>query len=206
MTVSLSRQALTPLARAFYLQPTADVARQLLGRYLCRDLPDGSHLIARLVETEAYVGPEDLASHSSHGRTPRTAPMFEEAGHAYVYLVYGMHWCLNIVTEEFGHGSAVLLRGAEPLVGLAGRLDGPGRLCRALGLDRTWNRADLTSGPLLVTQGEPVPEAAIATSPRVGVGYAGPWANAPLRFYDPTSKHVSRLPRPAARLGPEESM
>jgi DNA-3-methyladenine glycosylase len=120
--------------------------------------------------------------------------MFEEAGHAYVYLIYGMYWCLNVVTEAVTHGAAVLLRGAEPVEGLDGRMDGPGRLCRAFGLDGTWNRADLTSGPLRIEGGDPVPEAVIGASPRIGVGYAGPWAERPLRFFDTRSRHVSRAP------------
>ena len=196
--------SLEPLPVEFFAQRTTDVARQLLGRYLVRALPDGSRLIARLVETEAYVGPEDLASHSSHGLTHRTAPMFEAAGRAYVYRVYGMYWCLNVVTEGAGRGSAVLLRGAEPITGLTGRMDGPGRLCRTLDLDGSWNRADLTRGPLILARGDPVPQAAIAASPRIGVGYAAAWADAPLRFFDATSKHVSRAPRRAPGR-PEES-
>lgn len=185
---------LEPLPAEFFVRPTATVARELLGRYLVRDIADGTRLVARLVETEAYLGQHDRASHSSHGRTARTAPMFEDAGRAYVYFVYGMYWCLNVVTEEVGSGSAVLLRAAEPISDISGRLDGPGRLCRALGIDGRWNRADLASGDLRLTAGQPVPATAVDTSPRIGVSYAGPWADAPLRFFVQSNPHVSRGP------------
>lgn len=195
MVSSFAPAELDPLPREFFLQPTAPLARALLGRFLVRKLPNGEKMVARLVETEAYVGEHDQASHSSHGHTARTAPMFEQGGLAYVYFVYGMYWCLNVVTEGFGKGCAVLLRGAEPLTGIDGRMDGPGRLCRAMGIDGTWNRADLTSSDLLITCGLPVPEAAVSTSPRIGVGYAGVWANEPLRYYVASSPHVSRPSR-----------
>lgn len=190
---SLASQ-LEALPRGFYARPTARVARDLLGRFLIIEEPQQGPRIARIVETEAYVGTHDLASHSSHGHTARTAPMFEEPGHAYVYFIYGMHWCLNVVTEEVGQGCAVLLRAAEPVAGIDCRTDGPGRLCRAMGVDGRFNRADLTAAELRVTRGVPAPEAAIATSPRVGVGYAGLWADEPLRFFIRDSKHVSRAP------------
>ena len=182
---------LEPLPRDFYLRPTTDVARDLLGRYLVFE-PDGMPpRIARLVETEAYLGEEDLACHASHGRTKRTAPMYEEAGHAYIYFVYGMYWCLNVVTEAAGRPFAVLLRAAEAVTDLP-PMNGPGKLCRALGLSGAWNRADLTSSRLCVARGEPIQDSRVSCSPRVGVGYAGLWAEKPLRFFDCESKAVSR--------------
>ncbi|MBM2811797.1 MAG: 3-methyladenine glycosylase, partial [Chloroflexi bacterium] len=175
--------ALTTLPRAFYLRPTAEVARDLLGRYLVLQCDGAQRRIGLLVETEAYVGEQDQASHASHGRTKRTAPMYEEAGRVYIYLVYGMHWCLNVVTEDAGTPCAVLLRGAEPVEGLADLANGPGKLCRAFGLDGRWNREDLTQGRLVISHGEPFALENIGVSARVGVAYAGAWANEPLRFF-----------------------
>lgn len=192
-------QPLTPATREFYLRPTVDVARDLLGRYLVLERPDEPARIGRIVETEAYLGEHDLACHSARGRTARTAPMFEEGGHAYVYLVYGMYWCLNVVTEEVGHPCAVLLRAVEPIAGLNGSSDGPGKLCRAFGLDGSWNRADLVASPLHITCGQPIEAATIGVSPRIGVAYAGPWAAEPLRFYDATSPYVSRREKAVSR-------
>lgn len=189
---------LAPLPPEFYLRPTVEVARDLLGRYLIVAHPGESLRVGKLVETEAYVGEHDRASHAWRGRTRRTAPMYEEAGHAYIYLVYGMYWCLNVVTEEVGRPCAVLLRAAEPVAGLSLAADGPGKLCRAFGLDGRWNRADLTASALRVAVGEPVPRPAIETSARIGVSYAAEWAEQPLRFYVRSNQHVSG---PGARRG-----
>ncbi len=180
---------LEALPRDFYLRPTEEVAHDLLGRYLVFDR-DGATHIARLVETEAYLGEEDLACHASKGHTKRTAPMFGEAGHAYIYFIYGMYWCLNVVTQPIGRPYAVLLRAAEPVSDLPA-MNGPGKLCRAFGLDGQLNRVDLTSSALRITEGEPVPEERVCSSPRIGVAYAGPWAEKPLRFFDSTSRAVS---------------
>ncbi len=181
---------LEPLARDFYLRSTVDVARDLLGRYLVFEPPGEPAHMARVVETEAYLGEEDRACHASRGRTKRTAPMYEEAGHAYIYFIYGMYWCLNVVTEAVGRPYAVLLRAAEPISELAA-MSGPGKLCRALGLDGTWNRTDLTTSPLRVTEGEALPADRVGSSPRIGVAYAGQWADEPLRFFDKESHSVS---------------
>ena len=180
---------LTSLPREFYLRPTEEVAPDLLGRYLVFD-PDGSRRVARIVETEAYLGEEDLACHASRGRTKRTAPMYEEAGHAYIYFIYGMYWCLNVVTEAVGRPCAVLLRAAEPITALP-PMNGPGKLCRALGLDGSWNRTDLTSSPLRITEGRPPDLGSVSCSRRIGVAYAGPWAEKPLRFFDESSNAIS---------------
>jgi DNA-3-methyladenine glycosylase len=197
----IGESALAPLPRDFYLRPTADVARDLLGRYLIFDRSGDPPRVGKIVEVEAYVGAFDLASHASRGHTRRTAPMFEEAGHAYVYLIYGMYWCLNVVTEEVGNPCAVLFRAVEPITGLEGGTDGPGKLCRAYGLDGAWNRADMTSSDLRITAGEPVPATAIGSSPRIGVDYAGEWAAKPLRFFVAGNPFVSQTPgaRPRRR-------
>lgn len=190
--------AFTPLNRAFYLRPTVEVARDLLGRYLV--LSDGERpaRVGRIVEVEAYVGEHDRASHARVGRTPRNSPMYEEAGHAYIYRIYGMYWCLNVVTEPAGTPCAVLIRAVEPLAGLPAATNGPGKLCRAFGLDGRWNRADLTRGPLRITAGTPAGVGPIAAAPRVGVAYAGAWAQAPLRFFAQASPWVSHRPRSTA--------
>jgi DNA-3-methyladenine glycosylase len=144
------------------------------------------------VETEAYLGPRDLACHSAKGRTPRTEVMFGPVGHAYVYLVYGMHLCLNVVT---GDGAAVLLRALEPTPGLA-RTDGPGRLTKALGIALTHNRHPLDTAPLTLFAGSPVAASVIAKGPRIGVDYAGAyWARRALRFWVRGSPFVSRSVR-----------
>ncbi len=189
-------RSLELLSRDFYERPTTEVSRDLLGRYLVLQRPGEADHIGKLVEVEAYVGAEDRASHASRGHTRRTAPMFEEAGRAYVYLIYGMYWCLNVVTEEVGQPCAVLIRAVEPVQGLTLASNGPGKLCRAYGLDGTWNRADMTSSPLRITAGEPVDQASIAASPRVGVDYAAEWAEKPLRFFITGNRHVSRPPKP----------
>jgi len=179
-----------PLPRDFYARDAATVARALLGTSLVLRRPDGIVARARVVETEGYVGAQDLACHASRGRTARTAVMFGPAGHAYVYFIYGMYDMLNVVTGPTGDPQAVLIRAAEALAGVAGPLNGPGRLTRALGITRDLNGADLCVGPLTFEPGPPPAE--VIAAPRVGVGYAGPWAAAPLRFYDADSRHVSR--------------
>lgn len=180
------------MPRSFYLRPTTEVARDLLGRYLVLQHPGEAAKIGRVVETEAYLGEEDRACHAFHGRTHRTAPMYEEAGHAYVYFVYGMYWCLNVVTEDVDRPCAVLLRAAEPVAGIERPADGPGKLCRAFGLNGEWNRVDLTAGDLRITAGRPAAAPEVVTSPRIGVAYAGEWAERPLRFHISSSSHVSK--------------
>lgn len=183
--------------RSFFARPAAVVARELLGMTLVREMPGGS-LRARIVETEAYEGPHDLACHTAKGRTRRTETMYGPAGTAYVYLVYGMHHCLNVVTGEpgvdrlgGGRGEAVLLRAAEALDGWSADLRGPGRLARACALDRSLDGHDLRHAPLRVLRGPRVPENAVACTPRIGVAYAGDWAHRPLRFIDARSKALS---------------
>lgn len=179
------------LPRSFYEQPTLEVAQQLLGRYLVHISPQGRR-VGRIVETEAYIGPEDLASHASRGLTRRTAVMFGPAGYAYVYLVYGMYCCLNVVTERESFPAAVLIRALEPIEGMAGRADGPGRLCRAMGVDLSLNGIDLTGDVLYLEDRGDRPAETRATT-RVGVAYAGEYAHKPWRFYIPGSRWVSKV-------------
>ena len=181
------------LPRAFYARPTLEVTPDLLGLWLVHDRSAG-RLAGRIVEVEAYVGHEDLAAHSSRGRTARTSVMFGPAGHAYVYFIYGMHFCFNVVTDVEGVGAAVLVRALEPDAGVEARTDGPGRLCRTLGIDRSQNGLDLTDdaeGELWIERRPGPPVGEIATSPRIGVAYAGEWADRPWRFYLPGSRHLS---------------
>ena len=135
------------------------------------------------MEVEAYVGPEDRASHASRGRTPRTDVMFGPPGIAYVYLVYGMHHCFNVVTEKDGFPAAILIRAVQIESSLT-LIDGPGRVCRFFGIDRTHNRMDLTTrrGLWIEDRGDRIRASAIATFPRIGVDYAGEWAAKPYRF------------------------
>jgi len=190
----MRRMPPAPLPSAFYRRPALEVARDLLGRRLCRRLPDGSVLSGRIVEVEAYDGPDDRASHARAGLTPRTAPMFEAGGIAYVYLVYGMHHCLNLVTGDAGYPAAILLRAAEsPAAGASA--SGPGRLTRAFAIDRALDGAPLSGPELWLEAGEPVPDRAVARTPRVGVDYAGSWARRRMRLLIGGHPAVSRAPR-----------
>lgn len=203
--------ALRPLPQDFYRRSADAVARDLLGRYLVRwPEPDRGEprLVLRLVETEAYRGEGDRASHAHAGPvTPRSRRLFRDGGHAYVYLIYGVHHCLNAVTGTDADGSAALLRAGEPVEGaermarnrgflrpprpgdLAG---GPGKLCRALAVDRSFDGRPLWEGDLVITEGEPVPDERVLRGPRVGVGYAGDAARWPLRFAVEGNAHVSK--------------
>ena len=186
------------LPRSFFERGTLTVARALIGMYLVHD--DG-HVVraGRIVETEAYQGPRDLAAHSARGRTRRTEVMFGPPGHAYVYFIYGFWNCLNVVTGPTGVPHAVLLRALEPLGGLSERTWGPGLLCRALHIDRRLNGADLLGDELWLEQPHRRTPVRIARSPRIGVDYAGDWAQRPWRFFDRDSPFVSTAP---ARLRP----
>jgi len=168
------------LPRSYFNRPTVRVARSLIGKYLVR-VVDGRTIEGKILEVEAYVGPQDKACHASKGRTQRTDVMFGPGGIAYVYLIYGMHHCLNVVTERKEFPSAVLIRAIE----IDGKLiDGPGRLCRALQIDRRLNRVDLTTGESLwfEDRGALVERGDVGAHPRVGVDYAGEWAKKPWRF------------------------
>ena len=180
------------LDRDFYVRDTVEVARELLGKHLVHRVA-GVERVGRIVEVEAYLGPHDLAAHSARGLTPRTRVMFGPPGHAYVYLVYGMHWCMNVVTQPEGHASAVLLRALEPVRHLEGqRTQGPALLCRAMGIDKRLNGHDLLSEDFFVAAPDPEPAVRIVRRPRIGVDYAGHWARRLLRFYVRGNPFVSK--------------
>jgi DNA-3-methyladenine glycosylase len=178
------------LRRNYFNRPTLQVAQDLLGKYLIRSAEAGL-LAGRIVEVEAYVGPHDLACHASKGRTKRTEVLFGPPGLAYVYLIYGMYHCLNVVTEREGFPAAVLIRAVDYAGGAAGPssgaptlIDGPGRLCRFFHIDLQLNRWDLTKGQSLWIEdrGERIGLSDFTASPRIGVDYAGEWAAKPWRF------------------------
>ncbi len=191
----------------FYRRPAEVVAPDLLGRYLVRSL-EGSRDVVRIVETEAYLGAADRASHAwGDRRTRRTASLFRDGGSAYVYLIYGIHCMLNVVTGSRQDGSAVLIRAAEPVEGVgrmatrrrlaadgrAGAIaGGPGKLCQALAVGLDLDGAPLDRGELRLAAGRPVPADEIAVGPRVGVDYAGEAAGWPLRFAEIGNQHVSK--------------
>lgn len=193
------------LPRAFYMQDTVTVARSLLGCVLWRRI-DRHVLAARIVETEAYLGANDAASHARRGlRSARNESMYLDGGHAYVYFTYGMHWCVNVVTQEADIAEAVLLRAAEPLRGIdemrerrpkAKReydlMNGPGKLCAALAIDKSLDGESLRGTRLYITERDIEVEAAdIAVSPRIGVDGAAGAAHWPLRFFLKGNRHVS---------------
>jgi DNA-3-methyladenine glycosylase len=180
------------LPRTFYDRDTICVAQELLGKWLVHKA-GGVERVGKIVEVEAYLGEHDLAAHSSKGRTERTKIMFGPPGHAYVYLIYGMHHCMNVVTERDGHASAVLLRAIEPVKNLAGRTQGPGLLCRALGIDRRLNGHDLFSDDFFIAEPDVAEKISIVKRPRIGVDYARHWAKRLLRFYIKDNPFVSRL-------------
>jgi len=193
------------LSRDFFARDTLTVARELLGQRLVRVL-DGARLSGRIVEVEAYIGEDDRASHAHCGPTGRNAPMFGPPGYAYVYFIYGMHHCFNVVTERENYPAAVLIRALEPLQGIEAmraRRDGvpnlrltsgPARLCQALGIDRLFDGADLCAPDalLFIEQDAGVPDDAAATGSRVGVRGNAAALTAPWRFYIRGSRHVSR--------------
>jgi DNA-3-methyladenine glycosylase len=188
------------LGRAFYERDTRTVARELLGKVLVH-LDGGVRRAARIVETEAYHGPSDRASHARFGPTPRAAVMFGPPGRAYVYLVYGTSHCMNVVTGPVGFPAAVLVRAAEPLQGCLHATRGPGNLCRALAISRDHTGVDLR-GPVLFVEDAPAPVERIHTGPRVNVDHAGPWAEKPWRYALAGSPHVSAPRLSPARDGP----
>lgn len=181
----------TPLPRDFYDRDTTLVARELLGCRLVHEV-DGIARVGKIVETEAYLGPHDLAAHSARGLTERTKPMFGPPGHAYIYMIYGMYFCMNAVTEAEGHASAVLIRAVEPLLNIEGKTRGPGLLCKAMGINKTLSGADLVASHLYIMPRAQPEKFTIIKRPRIGVDYAGAWAKRLLRFYIKDNPYVSK--------------
>lgn len=179
------------LSRDFYHRDTQQVARELLGKYLIK-IHRGVRKVGRIVEVEAYLGPHDLAAHSARGRTPRTEVMFGPPGYAYVYMIYGMYFCMNFVTEREGHASAVLLRALEPIENIRKNTKGPGLLCNAVGIDKRFNGHDLESDDFYVAEDGDRSSFAIVERPRIGVDYAGVWARKPLRYYMEGNAFISK--------------
>ena len=179
------------IPRSFYDRDTVIVARDLLGKWLVHQTGGGAR-IGKIVEVEAYLGEHDLAAHSSKGLTKRTKIMFGPPGHAYVYLIYGIHHCLNIVTEREGCGAAVLIRALEPMKNISGRTQGPGLLCRALDIDRRLNGRDLLGDDLFIATPDVAEIFSIVKRPRIGVDYAKHWAKRRLRFYLKGNPFISR--------------
>lgn len=202
---------MTILKRDFFAQPTLTVARELLGQHLVREI-NGQRVSGKIVETEAYIGPDDSACHASKGRTPRNGVMFGPAAYTYVYLIYGMYHMLNFITEQEGFPAAVLIRAIEPLEGVetmqhqrrrranqptvryTNLTNGPGKLCQALGIDQKLNRWDAAKGQKLWLElGETIPDATVSTGPRIGIDYAAPQdKDAPWRFWVQGNRFVSK--------------
>jgi DNA-3-methyladenine glycosylase len=188
------------LTREFYNRSTIKVARELLGHYLVKKTPSGL-MMGRIIETEAYCGPKDKANHASKGLTERTAPMFGPAGYSYIYLVYGMYCCLNIVTEKEGYPAAVLIRSIEPIKGINLMMknrclvrtghcpilttNGPGKLCQALNLTKKQNNLDITTkkNDLWVETPPKKNKITIKKGPRIGIDYAGKYKDKLWRFW-----------------------
>ncbi|MGB5162291.1 MAG: DNA-3-methyladenine glycosylase [Thermoanaerobaculia bacterium] len=195
------------LPARFFRRPAEEVAAELLGRFVVRDLEE-ERLVLRIVEVEAYLGARDRASHAWQGRrTERNKSLYADGGVAYVYFIYGMHYCLNVVTGRSGNGDAVLLRAGEPIAGAATMLEhrrlsrsprrgdlagGPGKLCQALNIDRDFDGSPLTRGALRITEGEGATPEVVVTGPRIGIAYAGEAADWPLRYAIRGNRHVSR--------------
>lgn len=178
------------LPRQFYARRALVVARELLGMHLIHE-EGGMRRVGRIVEVEAYQGPQDLAAHSARGRTARNEVMFGPPGHAYVYFIYGFWYCMNVVVREEGVPHAVLIRALEPVEGLTEKTWGPGLLCRAMNIDRRLNGTDLLGSKLWLERPEPHKSVRIARATRIGVDYAGDWAKKPWRFFDRDSPYVS---------------
>ena len=182
---------MTKLPRRFYDRDPVTVAQELLGMHLVH-VSRGIKRVGRIVEVEAYLGPRDLASHSSKGRTARTEVIFGPPGHAYVYMIYGLHYCMNVVTGPEGAATAVLLRALEPVHNLTGRTCGPGLLCKAMHISLRQNGSDLLAESLYVEAPTQAVRRGIVRRRRIGVEYAGSWATRLLRFYLKDSPCISR--------------
>jgi DNA-3-methyladenine glycosylase len=194
----------SPLGVRFYDRATELVARDLLGAVLEATTPEGVTR-GRIVETEAYLGPDDPACHAAAGLTARTKDLHGPPGTSYVYLIYGMYWCFNAVTREHGHGSAVLVRAVEPLQGIdlmrrrrpkvkrdRDLTNGPGKLCLAMGIDGSMSGLPLDEAPLVIRAGEPVRDEDVDVTPRVGITQAAEW---PLRYLVRDNPYISAAPK-----------
>ena len=192
------------LQHGFYSRPTIEVARDLLGKLIVHEA-DGEELAGRIVEVEAYLGLKDEAAHAFAGITPRTKVMFGPPGHAYVYLIYGMYHCLNLVTEPEGEAGCVLVRALEPVTGIEAMrarrpkarqlhhiASGPGKLTRAMGITLAHYGADLTRGGLTVREGNSLETVEIGVSPRIGINKSNKCVDWPLRFFIKGNAHVSK--------------
>jgi DNA-3-methyladenine glycosylase len=201
------------LQRLFYERDTIEVAKELLGKILVHESAEGT-TAGRIVETEAYLGPEDLAAHSSGGRrTARNEVMFGQKGFAYIYFIYGMYYCFNVTTgSEAGKPEAILFRALEPIEGkeimakrrgaISGKItnvaNGPSKLCIAMNISKLQNETDLTAPPLYIKDATSIPEKDIVETTRIGVDYAGVWKNEFWRFYVKGNNYVSvksKLPK-----------
>ncbi len=183
------------LNRKFFTQNTLKVCREILGKHIVRKFRN-KKIVGKIVEVEAYVGPEDKASHAFGGKiTKRNIAEFMVGGHVYIYLVYGMYWQFNISTGKAGQPECILIRAVEPILNIKDKEgSGPGRFCRAFRLDKSFYGEDVTKSKRLWLEdsGERLPKNKIATSPRIGIDYAGPvWAKKPWRFYLRGNKYVS---------------
>lgn len=175
----------------FYERDTIVVAKELLGKYLVHQ-HSGIEYIAKIVEVEAYLGAQDLACHSSKGLTNRTKTMFGPPGHAYVYMIYGMYFCMNVVTEPEGMGSAVLIRAVEPIKNITAKTNGPGLLSKAMHIDKKLNNHDLLSKNFHIAYDDNHLDFNMVQKPRIGVDYAGEWAKKDLRFYIKDNPYISK--------------
>jgi DNA-3-methyladenine glycosylase len=193
------------IKKDFYDRNTLEVAREIMGKFLVRKI--GNKIISgKIVEAEGYVGPNDLASHASRGKTDRTAPMFGPPGYSYVYLVYGLNYCFNIVTEKEGYPAAILIRALEPSEGIDlikknrktkmsifNLTNGPGKLCQALIIDKSLNKFDLTKNILWIEDRDvKIKPSEIVAAKRIGIDYAGEYKNKPWRFYLRGNPFVSK--------------
>ncbi|TAL78490.1 MAG: DNA-3-methyladenine glycosylase [Burkholderiaceae bacterium] len=182
---------LKKLPRNFFNRSTILVAHEILGTFLVHTV-EGEQRIGRVVEVEAYLGPTDLAAHTSKGLTHRTRAMFGPPGHAYVYLVYGMHTCMNVVTEPEGTGTAILLRALEPVQNVPAKTSGPALLCKAMGITLADYGRDLCGDDFHFAMDPSAEPISVVERPRIGVDYAGEWAQKPLRFYVEGNKYISK--------------
>lgn len=183
---------MSKLNREFYNRNTIIVARELLGKELIHHAHGITH-IGKIVEVEAYLGQNDLASHSSKGLTQRNRIMFGPPGYAYVYMIYGMYHCFNVVTEATNVGAAVLIRAIEPVININQRSNGPGLLCKAMNITREQNGWDLLDNALYLQEPREQKTIEIMESARIGVDYAKEWAYKPLRFYIRENLYVSKI-------------